>query len=623
MDQSSPTGFRAGLEVHQQLDTGKLFCRCPGILREDTAHFTIRRRLRPSAGESGIIDAAAREAFGKKLVYVYHGYRDTTCLVELDDEPPHAIEKNALSTALTVCLLLESNITNAAAVMRKLVIDGSNPSSFQRTLLLATGGHFQVNQKKIGVQTVVLEEDAARAIEKKGGEIAYRLDRLGIPLIEIATEPDFENPAQLEAGARALGELLRRTCAVKRGLGTIRQDLNVSIQGGTRIELKGVQELNRIAEFATNEVARQQGLLKIREALQKKGLVPKDFATPIEDVSAEFAKNTGKILSGKTVLAMRAPKLKGILKTPLQPDRRFGSELADHARVIGKLGGIIHSDEDLEKYPVHPAEQKALAQKLGLQHDDAFILAAGNFADAQRGLLAVQTRLQRALEGVPPETRNAIETGSSEYLRPIAGSARMYPETDEPLIIIDSGRLAELKTRLPKTVEEREIAYTQHGLSKQLVDKMKLDNFAEFFESLIAENINATTAAVLLLETLPALERTGTPAPPHTDLQTLLRLERDRHIDKKAFSQIIASAHQTGRSIADVAASFKLQALDENAVRQSIRALIDKNHDLVKTKGTGATGALMGDAMKQLGKTVPGATINRLLAEELANAANK
>ena len=313
----------------------------------------------------------------------------------------------------------------------------------------------------------------------------------------------------------------------------------------------------------------------------------------------------------------------GLLGVEIQPNRRLGSELSDYAKTRGKLGGIIHSDEDLAKYPISTDEDQRVRQALGVTEKDAFVLAAGNPDSCQTGLTAVQHRLQLALSGIPGETRNALENGSSEYLRTLAGGSRMYPETDVPLIPILPERLNPLKKRLPKTLAERETLYAKHGLSKQLSDKMKLDNLAPFFEELLDQKMNATTGAVLLLETLPSLEREHIPSPSRLEIEKLLELERDKKIDKKALAYIIMDADKYGRPIADVALDFQLPAVDEANVRHHIQEIIARNGPLIAQKGKGAMSALMGDAMKQLGKTVPGKDISRILDEELAKELKK
>src|SRR3989344_6727080 len=128
--------FKCGLEIHQQLSGKKLFCDCPTITNKTEApDFTIKRTLNITAGESGKKDVAAEFEQEKNKTFVYEAYKDCNCLVELDEEPPHRINQEALQTALEVSLLLNAQIVDEIQVMRKIVIDGSNVSGFQRTAL--------------------------------------------------------------------------------------------------------------------------------------------------------------------------------------------------------------------------------------------------------------------------------------------------------------------------------------------------------------------------------------------------------------------------------------------------------------------------------------------------------
>ncbi len=261
-------GFKAGLEIHQQLNTGKLFCSCPGKLRKDKPDFIVKRNLRALAGESGEIDLAAKHAQQKGLSYIYEGYNDTTCLVELDEEPPHLVNSEALKTAIVVALMLNCNFPSYIQVMRKTVVDGSNTSGFQRTMLIGTSGFIEVDDNKIEIESVCLEEDAARRTAEDKKTVTYRLDRLGIPLIEIATGPDIQTPEQAYKVAKKLGMLLRSTGKAMRGIGTIRQDVNVSIKGHPRIELKGFQDLKSMPKTIEKEVLRQQKEIKTKRKLE-------------------------------------------------------------------------------------------------------------------------------------------------------------------------------------------------------------------------------------------------------------------------------------------------------------------------------------------------------------------
>jgi len=264
-------GLKCGLEIHQQLDTKKLFCNCPSVLRKDEPDFEITRKLHAVAGESGRTDEAALYQASLKKEFIYQGY-DTTCLIELDEEPPHEINKEALKIAIQISLLLNAKIVPLTQIMRKTVIDGSNTSGFQRTVMIARNGYVETEQGRVGIEGIFLEEDAARHVFNEKGKNVFRLDRLGIPLIEIATAPDIKTPFQAREVALHIGDILR-SCKVKRGLGTIRQDVNISIKNKNRIEIKGVQNPDLIIKTLNSEIKRQSGLIdkgkKIKSEVRK------------------------------------------------------------------------------------------------------------------------------------------------------------------------------------------------------------------------------------------------------------------------------------------------------------------------------------------------------------------
>lgn len=262
-------GLKMGLEIHQQLEGKKLFCNCPTQIRRDKPHFEVRRRLRISAGETGAVDIAAEHEQKKQKYFLYQGYNDTTCLLELDEQPPRDVNSNSLRIAIQVATLLNCKIVDVIQFMRKTVIDGSNTSGFQRTALIGAGGYIMVNHKKIGIATVCLEEDACQAIERDKERDVYNLSRLGIPLIEIATMPDIHAPDECREAALKIGMILRSVDGLKRGIGSIRQDVNISIAGGARTEVKGFQEVQSIPHVVMYEIKRQSESLKKGETIEK------------------------------------------------------------------------------------------------------------------------------------------------------------------------------------------------------------------------------------------------------------------------------------------------------------------------------------------------------------------
>ncbi len=617
-------GLMAGLECHQQLDTGKLFCRCPSVLRDEKPDITFKRKLRAVASELGEFDRAAMEAVGKGQTYVYQAYSDCTCLIEADEEPPKPADSEALETILKVALMSNSQVLDELFVMRKAVIDGSNTSGFQKTMLVAVGGELELGNKKVGIQTMALEEDAARPMEKKANEIVYRLDRLGIPLIELATAPDLRTPEEVKECAQKIGELFRRTCKAKRGLGTIRQDINISIAKGARVEIKGVQELGLIGEYVRREAQRQVALIELREEMLKRKISERELDdAEIFDLSRIFAGSACKFLKGKPVFGIKLYKMQGLLGKEVQPGRRFGTELAGYVKAKTGLKGIVHSDE-LPNYGISGREIEQARQKCDCIMNDAFVLVQAEKEKALKALQVVVERSKQALIGVPEETRDALEGGNTEYSRPLPGAARMYPETDLEPVKIEEKYLKELRKELPLTVEEREKLYKEKGLSSNLISGMRLSNYACFFEHLLGGGVNATTAATLLLEGLKQLSREGASGISDKMVEEILLAEKRREITKDVLISALREwSKQPEKALADVLKELKVEKVEAGYVEKVIVKLIEKNSKLVEEKGMHALGALMGDAMKELRGKVDGGTISKILKQKLEKRVKK
>jgi len=618
--------LKCGLEVHQQLDTGKLFCRCPSNLKEGNADYSFERKLRPVASELGEFDPAALEQFQRGYSYEYRAFNDCCCLVECDEEPPEQPDSMALETALKISLMGNAVVPNELVVMRKTVIDGSNTSGFQRTMLVSQGGSIEVKGKKIGIQSIVLEEDASRPLEKTESKIIYCLDRQGIPLVELATAPDITSPGEAKECAKKIGGLMRRTCKAKRGLGSIRQDLNISIEGGARIELKGVQELGMIDTFVEREMQRQSCLLEIKEGLEKRGVqAPK--AGPAE-LSGEFPKTDCKIIerslkSGKKVYGMRLAGFFGILGQELQPGRRFGTELADYLKARHGVPGLFHSDE-LPAYGFSEREKKNVGEKLGCGERDAFVVIVSRAEKAQSAMETIAERCATALQGVPEETRNALENGNSSYSRPLPGAARMYPETDLETVKISPEELKALGKRLPRSTEERLALYGKWGLSGKLAEEMKLSNWACFFESAVEKGAEARTAAAFLLEKLKQLEREGLSVEGierEALLEILLANGRGR-LGKGLMGEVAKEHLRTGREIKEIIKGLAGGG-DSKEVERKIRELVEKNIAIVEKNGARAVNMLMGNAMKELRGKADGRTVAELLKKEVEKHAKK
>ena len=375
-------GLLVGLEIHQQLATGrKLFCKCKPI-ESDEYSINFTRKLRITSSELGEFDPSALFEKSKEKMISYFGNPESSCLVEQDDEPPHYVDPIAKETVLILSSALKSNILNEIYVMRKLVIDGSNTSGFQRTMLVSLGGSLEVNGKNIGVQSICLEEDAARLLKDLGDTREYSLDRLGIPLIEIALDPVSGTPEEIKNIALTLGRMLRATKRVGRGLGSIRQDVNVSIEGGGAvIEVKGVQKLDQLEKVIEYEAKRQHGLKIIAEKLRTLKIEKIEKEQDVKDVSKIFRNCKSKIIQkslaeGSLMKAIRVKGFAGMFGWEPYPGIRLGKQLGELVRFFG-LGGLFHSDE-LPNYGIEEPEIQQIKNILNIGLDDAFIIVAGN-----------------------------------------------------------------------------------------------------------------------------------------------------------------------------------------------------------------------------------------------------
>lgn len=486
--------IKIGIEIHQQLDTGKLFCRCQSLLREDAPDIKITRKLRAAAGETGEIDVAASHEHARDLSFIYEAYSDTTCLVELDEEPPHEIDRNALNTVLQVSKMLGASIVDEIQVMRKTVVNGSNTSGFQRTALVARNGMMNTSLGKVRIPTIMIEEDAARETGRDASSVTYRLDRLGVPLIEIGTEPDIVSPEHAKEAAETLGMILRSTGCVKRGLGTIRQDVNVSIAGGSRVEIKGCQDLRMIPTIVELEGKRQKALLDIKAALSA------GISKATVDVTEIFMHSESKVILGAIahsgiVLGMKLPGFKGLIGREISPGKRLGTEFSAYAKVNAGVGGIFHSDEELYKYAITDSQVKQVAKKLGCAEKDAFVLVADDRAKCAKALDAVFLRAQMCFDGVPREVRRANPDGTTTFMRPMPGKARLYPETDIQPIKIGSAMLDRIK--LPELLSEKKSRFIEeHELGKDLASLLTKLNKHELFEGLAAKYKNVKPAFI-------------------------------------------------------------------------------------------------------------------------------
>ena len=564
-------GLKVGLEIHIQLNTRrKLFCHCPPVLRDDEPHFRLERRLHVSVSELGAVDPAVSWEVRKRRKYVYEGYRDTTCLVELDEEPPHMPDEEALVTAVAVAKMFNAKLFDEIHVMRKTVIDGSNVSGFQRTMLVAYGGKTKILGYDIGIETIALEEDAARKMGEEGKTAVYRLDRLGIPLIEIATEPMTYAPQQVGDVAWIIGYSVKITGRAKRGLGTVRQDVNVSIAGGAKTEIKGVPDLSLIPKAIEYEVMRQVNLLKIAEELKRRGVQKIELSTV--DVTAAFGNTKSKLIrrvldAGGKVIAVKAPGFQKLFGFEVQPGRRFGTELADYVRAWTELGGLLHSDE-LPGYGIAAEEVRDVVNRVGVE---SFVLLMGvDEKELEEAAKVVVERLNAAPLGVPEETRGANQDGTTRFLRPRPGAARMYPETDLPPIKITIELVKRAEEIAKVSLEGKLSELISMGLSRDLALQLVKSPHLERFEEYVARfrSVPPQLIAAVLLNVARALSREGVEITEEKLASVFEALDK-KIITKEAVEEVLRNM-KPGESAEEAARRLGLVKLSYEEVKKIV-----------------------------------------------------
>jgi len=613
-------GLVAGLEIHQQLDTAtKLFCQCPTELREpEEASRTFTRYLHPTRSELGELDAAAVEESKVDREFEYLAY-DSTCLVEEDDEPPHELDEEALETALEVAQLMEMAPVDQANVMRKIVVDGSNTTGFQRSTLVATDGEIETSEGAVGIEDLLLEEESAQRVEATDDGVRFSLDRLGIPLVEIGTSPDISSPEQALEAAERIGMLLRSTGKVKRGLGTIRQDVNVSIAEGARVEIKGVQSLDDIDDIVRNEVGRQVELVDIAAELAEREAAVGE-TQDVTDVFAETDSGVirGALNDGGSVMAVRLVGFDGLVGREIAPDRRLGTEFSDHAKRHG-AGGIFHTDE-LPAYGVTDEEVASLRAAVGAEPDDAVAIVADDTDVAESAIGAVAERAKTALEGVPEETRGANDDGTTRYLRPLPGAARMYPETDVPPVEPDP---SEVPT--PELLTEKVERYqAEYDLDAGLAEQVAYGTHMPLFEDVVADGIDPTLAASTLESTLTELRRDDVPVEnlTRTHLEDVLRMVDDGDLPNEGVTDLLeALAERPDQGAEEAAEAAGLGGADDEAVRETVVEVVERNESQVEAEGMQAFSGLMGECMGALRGKADGDLVSQLLREEIQKRA--
>ena len=678
-------GFMCGLEIHQQLDTGKLHSRMPSELFDYSIDeipegwTRSSRRLRASEGESGQVDVAARFEQRRNRSFVYI-QPPNAGLIELDEAPPLEHDDEAIDIVLTMAGMMGAKPVSALQAMRKTVVDGSNTSGFQRTTLVATDGKIQTNEGNVGVDVICIEEDSARKLDTKpssSGEVVYyTLDRLGMPLVEIATAPDIKSPEHARETALSLGTLLRDTRKVRRGLGSIRQDLNVSIACGDRVEIKGCQDLDWIPRIIRLEMARQLHMYRLATELRSEAGLPSlptdrsEDELPVEnrvaaaaaarlpldtnDLTELFANCESEMVrksldTGSKVLAVPLSGFAGRLGSKQTDSEgaqlpRLGRELASAAKMAG-VAGIFHSDE-LPAYGISSSEVEVVREALALSERDAFVLCVAPKWQAELALESVVLRARLAYHRIPREVRNVVirkgqpEDGTTTAMRPLPGGARMYPETDIPVVEITEEHWDSINGELPLTSEERRDRLQGTGVSDNQVDAIlgsEMDDIlmmgiegdasgcpplpAKAWASAILDNLRAEVA--------DGSGRSETEVP-WPVLKLAIHAREAGIVTREGVVPMARMLWLDGPSVDsdfDQSLEWFSTKVDENgfapaetgAVEAAVDEVLSENADMIRERGMGAMGPLMGAVMGKLGGAADGKVVSSILKEKICN----
>ena len=641
-------GFMCGIEVHQQLATGKLHSRQPGELHDITIETLPEdwqryyRKLRSSSGEGGAVDVAARFEARRNRSFVYC-QAPNAGLIELDEQPPLPHDKNALDISLTVSGMLGAHPVPLLQTMRKTVVDGSNTSGFQRTTLVATDGVLETDGGPVGIDVLCLEEDSARKLDSEltpsGEVVTWNLDRLGIPLIEIATAPDVKTPDHAKQTSIALGRTLRDTRRVRRGLGSIRQDLNVSIMCGDRVEIKGCQDLEWIPRIIRCEMARQLHFYRLANQLREMHSLPplpndrreesesishkvsKFLPLKLVDVSSRFSSCDAKrvkqgLADNSVMLALPLPGFSELIGTKeFDADGaqipRLGRELAGAAKLAG-VAGVYHSDE----LPAYGIEQEFVeSTREALDECDAFVLCLAPKWQAELALESVLNRARLAFERIPQEVRNVVirkgspEDGTTTPMRPLPGGARMYPETDIPPLSISQDTWQKVIENLPMTQDERRSRLNNYDISgdqlKQLLSRELDDHFVSH-----SQGLPQKAWATMLLENEGDIGL----------MALVLAAKEAGHVTREGMQTLLAEfegQNPTIDQLSSKAEELGLKPADASDLADIVANVVSGRLDFVKERGMGAMGPLMGLVMKECGGAADGKQVSALLREEI------
>ena len=644
-------GFRCGLEVHQQLLTAqKMFCRCPAGLYTRNHDGEILRHMRPTLSELGEYDGTALMEFKTKKNIIYLLHEDNVCTYEMDDTPPFLVNQEAVDIAIEQCLMLGCDIVDEVHIARKQYLDGSIPTGFQRTAIVGVNGRLPFRGRELSITQVSVEEDSCREVSDEGHLIVWRTDRLGMPLIETVTGPDLRTPEEVAEAILLIGRVCRSTRHVRVGMGASRQDVNVSVRGGRRVEIKGVPRAGWAPALVHGEAVRQVNLLRLRDELHRRGFRgADDLGVESADVTEMFTGSAYDLLRreawerwvaaeerrpgfelGSGPFCVRAIRLKGLAGTlswPTQPELTFAHELAGRVRVVAGLDQrpiLLHS----EKWPDYDgalSELRRLRRRLHCSEDDALVVVWGPKEDTHTAEDEIRLRYVDATDGVPHETRQPFPDGSTDFERILPGPDRMYPDTDSPPTRVTRERVAGLQATLAEPPWQREERYCRSGVPASVSHYLIRRGGADLVDAMAAEpGVDLGRTCFLVGERALALRRSGVAVDtiPLERWQELARLAGRRPVLWEAWNELLrAMAATPERAVTEVVAERRLGEAPPGweaqaaTAAESARAAMDDAGD---GDDAGPLFRLaMGQAMATLRGRVPGAAVAETLRRTL------
>ncbi len=617
-------GLRAGLEVHQQLLTDtKMFCHCPAGHYTETHDGEVLRHMRPTLSELGEYDGTALMEFRTKKNIIYLLHKENVCTYEMDDTPPFLVNQQAIDIAIEQCLMLGCDIVDEVHIARKQYLDGSIPTGFQRTAIVGVNGRLPFRGREISITQVSVEEDSCREVSDRGHLIVWRTDRLGMPLIETVTGPDLRTPEEVEEAILLIGRVCRSTGHVRVGIGASRQDVNVSVRGGRRVEIKGVPQAHWAGRLVHSEAVRQMNLLRLRDELHRRGLHnATDLRIESASVTDMFASSAFKpfrveswekwvTFTGRRTgfelrpgsFCVRAILLKGLAGTlswPTQPDLTFATELAGRVRVIAGLDQIpiLFHDEKWPDYEGSVADLRRLRSRLRSDPGDAIVIVWGTEGDTVTAMEEIRTRYIDAIDGVPNETRQPFRDGHTDFERILPGPDRMYPDTDSPPSLVTRERVERLRRDLASRPWEREARYRAAGVPIPTIHYLIRRNGAALVDRVVASCGGELRAACFFFgERLKGLRRAGVPVAtvPEDHWCDLFQAMKTRPQLREAWEIIVRKmASATSMSVAEILAADRLgeapvdwQDLVRRQTEAALRELRDGDRERLRRLAMG------------------------------------